>query len=364
MTHDRNMAPEEGHEVEQDFRGGLLKVVLGVLMLIVLMVLVVGGIRHYFGSKPEVVTTTETTATVEPVPVPVTNVDVEGDFVIKMPPRDGNRLNSEGITVSDDAEAFRRQIAEQAKHDPLTLYLYYNASPLGEKRPLESEAVIAKDGVIKDGNVYSERGVEAYNDWLFLWELADIEAVREITFQGYNTGVDGSKVTKSNGVGGTDKAGYDVAYRDVSGEVTHEHSALKRCTQPTFGGPIPWVPEGPTDCPPPTPTTKEVKGPNPYPDTVEKHQSSVPVPPATPGYTPDNAEKVVKEQEKSHPGNRTPTPSGTDSGSTTNPTNSQTTNPDGSTATAPIGTEVEYTPPSEETVPPDDQSGFDPYDVP
>lgn len=183
---------------------------------------------------------------------PTQEVTEKGGFVIKLPRRDGNRLNADGA-VRGDAEAFRAQIARQAKEDPLTLYLYYMASPLGEKEPLKSEAVLAKDGRIENGNLYSEEGKTAYYKWLALWEITGIEAVEEISFQGTNTGVDenGTKVTQSSGVTGEDKEGYDITYRDAFSNVIACHSALCRCTQPTAGEGIPGVPEGPTDNPEP-----------------------------------------------------------------------------------------------------------------
>ncbi|NTW62158.1 hypothetical protein HGB25_01970, partial [Candidatus Saccharibacteria bacterium] len=167
------------------------------------------------------------------------------DFVIAMPKRDGHRLNADGVKVHDDAKAFRDQIAEQAMHDPLTLQVYYNFSPLGEADPIQNPADLCKDGKIQDGNVYSEEGKRRYAEWLTLWKVADIASVREITFQAGNTGVSGNTVTQSGGVSGNNKAGYDIKYKDAQGNNVGEHSALERCTQPTGGKHH--FPEGPTD---------------------------------------------------------------------------------------------------------------------
>lgn len=180
--------------------------------------------------------------------VTVTATSAGEQFVIKLPPREGGRLNSNGAAKPGDGEAFRAQIAQQAKEDPLTLYLYYMASPLGKVKPLENESVLAKDGRIENGNVFSDVGVQAYKDWLVLWQTADIKAVPEITFQGTNTGVapSGTTTTQSPGVRGTEKAGVDITYVDASGKASGAHSALYRCLQPT-GDNVPGVPEGPTD---------------------------------------------------------------------------------------------------------------------
>jgi flagellar basal body-associated protein FliL len=184
------------------------------------------------------------------------------DFVIDMPRRDGHRLNADGVKVKGNAEAFRKQIAKQAKHDPLTLFLYYNYSPLGRKNPIQNEADLVKGGIIKNGNVYSEEGRRRYNEWLVLWSVADIKSVREITFQGANTGVSGNRTTQSNGVTGNNKAGFDIGYRDAMGNSTGDnHSALERCTQPTGGRP--GIPKGPTDNPKP-PTGKNWRN-DPWP---------------------------------------------------------------------------------------------------
>jgi len=183
------------------------------------------------------------------------------EFVIKLPKRDGNRLNANGVDPSKrgKAEAFRDQIADQAKHDPLTLYAYYMASPLGKAAPLKNEAVLAKDGKIIDGNVYSPKGEQVYRDWLAMWDspLTKISPAKEIKWQGANTGVNGVSVTQSDGVGGKDKSGYDIQYVNAQGEVVGEHSALDRCTQPTLPPQAQPFKPGKTDNPPKTPPTTE-----------------------------------------------------------------------------------------------------------
>jgi hypothetical protein len=186
---------------------------------------------------------------------------VPDDFVIDIPRRENNQLNSDGANDPGNAEAFRDQIAEQAKRDPLTLFLYYQASPLGEKKPLTNEAALAKDGSIENGNIYSEQGVQAYKDWLPLWEITDITATSVIKFQAFNTSVNDASAVQSPGVGGDDKSGYDITYRDAEGKVVAEHSALNRCTQPTMGEEIPNMPHGTPDFPPTPPETPETPTP-------------------------------------------------------------------------------------------------------
>lgn len=195
-------------------------------------------------------------------------------FVIKLPKRDGNRLNADGVDADKrgNADAFRKQIAEQAKHDPLTLYVYYMASPLGQAEPLANESVLAEDGKIVDGNVYSSKGEQVYKDWLAMWDspLTKISAVKEIKWQGANTGVTGTSVSQSDGVGGDDKSGYDVTYVDAQGNVVGQHSALDRCTQPTLPGPSKLFPEGKTDNPEnPSPTSTPTPSEPPTPTCVE-----------------------------------------------------------------------------------------------
>jgi hypothetical protein len=171
---------------------------------------------------------------------------------IMLPDRKGGRLNAAGVAKPGDAEAFRAQIAQQAAHDPLTLFLYYQASPLGAKNPLPDAYVLAKNGKIENGNCYSAEGVRAYDEWSVHWKYSDIVAVPVIAFQGANTGVAGTQPTHSEGVGGTDKSGYDIQYKDASGKVSSQHSALNRCTQPTTAKAPPNVPAGPTDNPSPS----------------------------------------------------------------------------------------------------------------
>ena len=195
-------------------------------------------------------------------------------FVIKLPKRDGNRLNADGVDADKrgNADAFRKQIAEQAKHDPLTLYVYYMASPLGQAEPLANESVLAKDGKIVDGNVYSSKGEQVYKDWLAMWDspLTKISAVKEIKWQGANTGVTGTSVSQSDGVGGDDKSGYDVTYVDAQGKTVGAHSALNRCTQPTLPRPSKHIPEGGTDNPEkPKPTSTPTPTKPPTPTCVE-----------------------------------------------------------------------------------------------
>ena len=184
--------------------------------------------------------------------------DPVDEFVIDMPKRTGDRLNADGVPddIRGDGEKVRTFIAEQAKRDPLTLFNYYMSSPLGDSDPLKNETVLAKDGNVKDGNVFSKKGVETYNRWVAIWnnpDITSIKAVKEITFQGANTGAtDDNKPTQDpTGVRGKDKSGYDVAYKDAGGKVVKEHSVLNRCTQTTTKTPHKGIPKGPTDNPRP-----------------------------------------------------------------------------------------------------------------
>ncbi|MGB4420598.1 MAG: hypothetical protein WBI29_02255 [Candidatus Saccharimonadales bacterium] len=237
-------AKDEPEEVE-DVYAKSRNMVLGYLAILVIFVVAVALIGASLRGG-QVVKNEPTTSTASSGGSPaVMTAGEEDEFVIDMPRRDGNRLNADGVKVEDDAEAFRAQIAEQAMHDPLTLWVYYNFSPLGLIDPIENPAELCKDGRIEDGNIYSEEGEKRYNDWLVLWNVADIASVSEIKFQSANTGVVGTQVTQSPGVAGVDKAGYDIAYEDAQGNTVGEHSALERCTQPTGGRP--GIPTGPTD---------------------------------------------------------------------------------------------------------------------
>jgi hypothetical protein len=329
MTHDGHMAPEEGHEVEQDFevrserrsdrkkfereerdfRGGLLKAILGVLVLLVLLVLVIGGINHYFGDKPEVVKTTEPTATVEPV----ANIEPDVDDEPLFPDGVHSWAQWEEVATPEMREALE-EVA--------------GVTPEQTQKWAAEELAMGKDF------------------------QTEVEPGTPIV----NTGI--------NDAGWYRVESYKVKEGDTLFLATDKGVAAVKVS---CGNPVapakPVVTEKPQPAPQPTP--QPTKGPNPYPNTVTTHQSSVPVPGPTPGYTPGNAERVVEEQQQSYPTNRTPTPSGTDSGSTTNTsTNSQTTGSDGSKSDATIGNEVEHTPTSGETVPSDDQSGYDPYAIP
>lgn len=344
MTQEGPMTPEEGHveqgfgvrsekrsdrkkfeRDERTFRFGALKVILGVLVLIVLLVLVIGGFNHYFGGKPEVVTTTETTATVEPTataePVSVVNNEPEAE-----PPP----VVNDGIWSAEEALRYLDGAPTEQADDWLANFSA--AHPGKGEHTLVDMAEAERSG--HNFWVYLPKGTWIMNTTR-PYEGAPIKVIKRYQLK-------------------TER----LALMAPDGEILW----LASCGNISV---LISLPEGEKPRKPTPEEEKELKGRNPYPDSVETHQESVPVPGETPGYPePDNAERVVQEQEQSYPGNRTPTPSGTDSGSTTNPTNSQTTDPDGSTIDAEIGTEVEYTPPTEETVPPDDQSGFDPYAVP
>lgn len=206
------------------------------------------------------------TSTPTPSASPTTVVD---EFTIKMPKRDGNRLNAAGIDPKKrgNAQVFKDQILAQAKTDPLTLFMYYQASPLGTIKPLANESVLAKDGIIKDGNVYSELGRKAYKEWAAMWvsPLTKAVAVKEISFTGFNSGVDGTKITHSKGVTGTDLSGVNFTYYDAQGNIVASHSALDRCTQVTTSKPIPGTKPGKTDNPPMTRATPPTKSTPPPP---------------------------------------------------------------------------------------------------
>lgn len=236
-------------------RAGVWKTVGGVILALLLVGALVWAVTRNDDDKPKPAggQTTKSAS-----PSPSATPEDEDKFVIKLPKRDGNRLNADGVPkkIQGDGEAFREFIAEQAKRDPLTLYLYYMASPLGDKEPLKNELVLAKDGKIENGNTYSKEGVAAYERWMAIWnnpDITSVEAMKEISFQGVNTGVtkDNKPTQDASGVRGEDKSGYDIKYRDASGKVVKGHSALNRCTQPTSKVPHPDVPDGPTDNPPP-----------------------------------------------------------------------------------------------------------------
>jgi len=173
-------------------------------------------------------------------------------FAVRLPDRGSNgRLNVDGARTRgpNSEEDFRRQILEQAAVDPLTLFAYYQSSPLGDTAPLQDATVLVEGGDIKNEACYSNRGIAAYDAWATLWDNADLAQADTIAYQGFNTGVSGNTVTHSPGVTGSDKEGVNVAYRDIDGNVTKSHSALYRCTQPTTPQAPPGTPPGITDNP-------------------------------------------------------------------------------------------------------------------
>lgn len=244
---------------------------------------------------------------------------VSDEFTITLPKREMNRLNSDGVDPKNrgNAEAFRKQIAEQAKHDPLTLYVYYQASPLGTIKPLTNETVLAKDGKIENGNVYSKKGRQVYKEWLAMWDspLTGVKAVDEIKFQGLNTGVEGTTVTQSPGVNGADKSGYDVTYKDAMSKVVRQHSALNRCTQPTSDIFIIRIRIGRTDNPHPRP-------PGEFKDWSKNVSKPQGVTRLGPGRLTDGHESSDQKEDGQTSGNVIDhkVPSGTKSGDTTSDT--------------------------------------------
>ncbi len=226
----------------------------GLLVVLALTVFFGGSSNSGATGTSTSTSTSEATTTTTTVAEPAC-----GEHEVILPNRAGGKLNAAGTATPGDPEGFRAQIAEQAAHDPLTLFLYYQASPLGTASPLSNEAVLVQDGRVEDGNCYSAVGISAYNEWLVLWKVTNLTPQAEITFQGVNTGVSGTSPTQSQGVSGSDKSGFDIAYVDANGVVIAQHSALNRCTQPTGNTAPPNVPEGPTDndvqppyvCPPP-----------------------------------------------------------------------------------------------------------------
>jgi hypothetical protein len=271
------MSTNEAHTAKVSTRKtGIASIIIVALLIVAFMVTYL-GLLGPASSQAQPIPSPTGTVTPPPTATPPPSAEAETveDFVIDLPKRDGGRLNSEGTPDPGNAEAFRDFIADQAKHDPLTLYLYYMGSPLGEKKPLENETVLAKDGLIQNGNTYSKKGVKAYEEWLFLWELTDITAKSEISFQGTNTGVNGTTAVQEDGVIGDDKSGYDVTYKDASGQVAAQHSALDRCTQPTFQKPPSKLPPGDTDNPPPPTDNPPPSNP---PGNEPKHPSEDPYP--------------------------------------------------------------------------------------
>lgn len=264
------------------------------------------------------------------------------NFVIALPEREGNKLNSAGVpeSIQKDPEAFRLFIAEQAKSDPLTLCNFIEQSPLNECKG--KPEMYVTDGNIADGNTYNAAGMEAYEQWLALWNEAEITAVDQISYTGYNTGVRGTSLTHSTGVSGHNQTGFDIAYTVEHKDGTQEvvgHSVLNRCTQPTTDKPPvrERIPEGPTDDQPEKPEQPEEQpekpeeekpeecpeGTVPYEDRclheeMDGPPEEVSQPPhtdtakPTPGYEEDRAEDVANEQDKETPGGLDETEHGTE----------------------------------------------------
>lgn len=255
-------------------------------------------------ATPSSTPTPSTSASATPSATETPAADPAAEYVIKMPKRDGNRLRAGGFPkkIRKDGEAIRRFVAEQAKHDPLTLYLYYMASPLGKAAPLKNEAVLAKDGKIQNGNVYSPEGIEAYQRWAAIWnnkDITTIKAVKEVQFRAVNTGVSGRKTTQDkSGVRGKDRSGVNVTYRNATGGKAGAHSALNRCTQPTTGKAIPRVAVGKTDNPPPAKVRKPRTPPGTYtpPVTAKKVWKD----PARRGNVPTQVKGKAPKARKSH----------------------------------------------------------------
>jgi hypothetical protein len=297
---------------------GAGRIVLGVIAAAVIVALLFGWALPNLinGIGPAMVrpsgTETTTAGTTQPGSSSTLTPE-EQEYVIDMPERDGNRLNKDGAPAG--SEPFRVAIANQAKHDPLTLYVYYMHSPYGKTKALKNEAVIAKGGKIQDGNVYSAEGIAAYKRWIAVWmdhDLTEITSVKEITFQKVNTGVSNNRVTQDpSGVRGKDKSGVDITYRDATSKVVARHSALYRCSQPTGGGgQIPNVPKGPTDNPPTsTPTPSASTTPPTGGKRISDHT-------ADPGVQADPAPAPTRSA-SSPGGYTTPTPAAT---STPSPT--------------------------------------------
>ncbi len=265
----------------------------GGAIVVGIMVLLLSTIFTTMGQPTNVSATEPTpTATATATATPVATKLTTSKYIIAMPERGNGRLNKDGVTNRGNVEKFRTQILNQAKSDPLTLFLYYQASPLGTTRPLSNESIIAEGGKVMNGNVYSKEGIRAYKEWAALWtsSATQISAVDEITFQGNNTGVSAKNTpTTSKSVTGKDKSGYDIRYTDAMSKTVKEHSALNRCTQPT-GNRIPNVPPGPTDNPVPTPT------PTPTPTTPT-------CPPGYVGTPPKCLQSKVPSQDPAPRGN-------------------------------------------------------------
>lgn len=195
-------------------------------------------------------------------------------FTVQLDPNYSNNIFSQGL--SPNAEKMRQEVAQGTKQDPRIFQVYYNASPLGKANPINDVTEIAP---LKNGSCFTPDGVDAYNKWIVLWDVAKL-TFDNLPASGVNTGAvaNGQAFTQNGAIpAGT---GVRVTYYDAASNTIGEHWVRLECGNVvTPGTPIPSVPSIPPGTTPPT--TETTLPPPPTTETTPPTTETTPPPPTT-----------------------------------------------------------------------------------
>lgn len=175
-----------------------------------------------------------------------TNINVAAcpsGHTVKLDPNFQNKLYSEG--VSTEPEVAREQIALGAKEDPRKLQLYYNASPLGQKTPIQKAEDIAP---LQNGVCFTENGMRWYKEWEVLWKVTELTK-DTLPEYGINTGaVPNGQVFQEEGHI-PPSPGLKAVHRDANNNVVVEYFVRTECGQIVATKLIISIPAKPKDVP-------------------------------------------------------------------------------------------------------------------
>lgn len=185
--------------------------------------------------------------------------DCDGGYNVVEDPNIGNRVVSTGVPGT--AQKSVDTVMKIAQHDPRVLYLYYNAAPMGQNKPLKTVTELV-DPKAHNG-CYSEEGRLIYGETLGAYESA-VKAVGQAPAVGINTGIynHGSPFQEPAGPITGNRTATLVTFKNGQ-----QMAILHRCGNVVVKKPIPHIPTPqpkpkpkphphPTPTPTPTPTCK------------------------------------------------------------------------------------------------------------
>ncbi|MFZ2545167.1 MAG: hypothetical protein WAW80_04275 [Candidatus Saccharimonadales bacterium] len=263
--------------------GGVLFILVALIAGVIILAFSVMQDGNYVEADGQE-TTTITTTVSDPSQVP-NNAEC-GGFTVKLLEHPGGNFSPKPLTANSPDTA-KKEILDQNKYEPSSLYGYYLVSPIYGKYPeVKSERDLVKDWTI--GSCYSDVGKKVYEDWAWAWQHAVLTPVDHMPTAGTVMGATqtGQVFQQSGRI--NDSYGYEVKYPGYGDQ--YNHGARGLCTQPYKGGvsnipgALPPPPNAPpltyvTDVSPPpvvVPPPGGCEGPGCFP--VEQCPPSAPLP--------------------------------------------------------------------------------------